>query len=149
MSERNMKDMVAGVHLSHCNQGEYVGSCKFGADDCPALEQEDKCPECKGDGFIFGFVSSFGPEERGDCPTCNGTGEKKLDSADREDVETRIQLARLDADQKGYQAGLKRGREEAMRQVLEDLGLVAEHYKANIDGFVVPWEKWEALKEGK
>ena len=27
-----------GVHMRHCNQGEYVGSCKYGEDDtCPAL----------------------------------------------------------------------------------------------------------------
>jgi hypothetical protein len=25
------------VHLSHCNQGEYLGSCKYGDDDCPAF----------------------------------------------------------------------------------------------------------------
>lgn len=28
-----------GVHMHHCNQGEYVGSCKYGQDDrCPALK---------------------------------------------------------------------------------------------------------------
>lgn len=26
-----------GVHLSHCNFGEYAGVCKYGSDDCPAL----------------------------------------------------------------------------------------------------------------
>lgn len=27
-----------GVHLRHCNQGEYVGSCKYGElDTCPSL----------------------------------------------------------------------------------------------------------------
>lgn len=26
------------VHMSHCNQGLYVGNCKYGKDDtCPAL----------------------------------------------------------------------------------------------------------------
>ena len=25
------------VHLSHCNQGEYLGSCKYGDDDCPTI----------------------------------------------------------------------------------------------------------------
>ena len=39
-------------------------------------EQNDKCPECSGDGFIFGFTSPLGPEERDCCPTCHGTGEK-------------------------------------------------------------------------
>lgn len=28
------------VHLAHCNQGEYRGSCKYGDDDCPALTPE-------------------------------------------------------------------------------------------------------------
>lgn len=27
----------SAVHLSHCNMGEYVGSCKYGESDCPAL----------------------------------------------------------------------------------------------------------------
>lgn len=25
------------VHLYHCDQGDYEGSCKYGEDDCPAL----------------------------------------------------------------------------------------------------------------
>lgn len=29
----------ARVHMHHCNQGEYVGTCKYGQDDrCPALK---------------------------------------------------------------------------------------------------------------
>jgi hypothetical protein len=28
-----------GVHLFHCNQGEYVGSCKYGDEDCPAFKK--------------------------------------------------------------------------------------------------------------
>ncbi len=67
------------------------------------------------------------------------------------EAETRIQLARLDADQEGYQAGLKRGRKEVggleRERVLTTLNLLAEHYEANIDGFVVPRDKWQALKE--
>lgn len=27
-----------GVHFAHCNQGEYVGSCKYGNPDCQALD---------------------------------------------------------------------------------------------------------------
>lgn len=28
-----------GVHMTHCNQGEYMGCCKYNkADTCPALE---------------------------------------------------------------------------------------------------------------
>ena len=28
------------VHLNHCNQGEYIGSCKYGSEQCPAFEGE-------------------------------------------------------------------------------------------------------------
>jgi hypothetical protein len=24
-----------GVHEAHCNQGDYLGSCKYGDEDCP------------------------------------------------------------------------------------------------------------------
>ncbi|MCK4704698.1 MAG: hypothetical protein KAT90_04380 [Gammaproteobacteria bacterium] len=34
-------DNEIGVHMSHCNQGEYVGSCKYGDfEDCPALNDK-------------------------------------------------------------------------------------------------------------
>ena len=37
MTERRaMEDKVAGVHLSHCYQGEFQHSCKFGDVFCPA-----------------------------------------------------------------------------------------------------------------
>jgi hypothetical protein len=38
-----------GVHMHHCNQGEYEGSCKYGQDDkCPALKKPvEKCPALK------------------------------------------------------------------------------------------------------
>lgn len=29
------------VHLAHCNQGEYVGICKYGYEDCPATAAEE------------------------------------------------------------------------------------------------------------
>jgi hypothetical protein len=28
-----------GVHLSHCNQGEWEGVCKYGDINCPALRK--------------------------------------------------------------------------------------------------------------
>lgn len=35
-----------GTHLSHCNQGEYLGSCKYLEDDiCPALKKQGKVDE--------------------------------------------------------------------------------------------------------
>lgn len=38
-----------GVHMHHCNQGEYVGSCKYGQNDtCPALKTPtENCPALK------------------------------------------------------------------------------------------------------
>ena len=36
-----VNEKTHGVHMSHCNQGEYEGSCKYGDfDDCPALSDE-------------------------------------------------------------------------------------------------------------
>ena len=43
-------------------------------------EQNDKCPDCRGRGIRFSIAERF----EFPCPTCNGTGEKKLDSPDRE-----------------------------------------------------------------
>ncbi len=36
--ERDMEANGIGVHLSHCNQGEYMGDCKYGDANCPALK---------------------------------------------------------------------------------------------------------------
>ena len=45
----SMEDKIKGVHLSHCNQGEYIGQCKYGDEaDCPAFEPvipESQTPE--------------------------------------------------------------------------------------------------------
>lgn len=39
MDIRDMKVDKVGVHMSHCNQGEYMGCCKYMEDDtCPALK---------------------------------------------------------------------------------------------------------------
>jgi hypothetical protein len=43
-----------GVHMAHCNQGEYKGSCKYGDKGCPALKMtavqlsytNAVCPDC-------------------------------------------------------------------------------------------------------
>jgi hypothetical protein len=32
-----MTEIKIGVHMSHCNQGENLGSCAYGYDNCPAL----------------------------------------------------------------------------------------------------------------
>ena len=31
------------VHLIHCNQGEFEGSCKYGDADCPAMKAHPEC----------------------------------------------------------------------------------------------------------
>lgn len=30
--------MSKETHMSHCNMGEYEGSCKYGDNDCPAID---------------------------------------------------------------------------------------------------------------
>ena len=38
-----ISDKEKGVHLSHCYQGEYKTTCKYGEPDCPAkLEKSEK-----------------------------------------------------------------------------------------------------------
>jgi hypothetical protein len=29
------------VHMAHCNMGDYLGSCKYGEDKCPAMTYSD------------------------------------------------------------------------------------------------------------
>jgi hypothetical protein len=29
------------VHMAHCNMGDYLGSCKYGEDDCPAMSYSE------------------------------------------------------------------------------------------------------------
>lgn len=33
------KSGQVGVHMTHCNQGEYLGGCKYGELNCPALNR--------------------------------------------------------------------------------------------------------------
>ena len=47
--------MTEQVHKAHCNQGEYVGSCKYGEDDCPAMT-ENVCEHVWSEGIDRGFV---------------------------------------------------------------------------------------------
>jgi hypothetical protein len=44
MNRRKVKSTTVWerIHLSHCNQGEYEGSCKYGDADCPALKKATK-----------------------------------------------------------------------------------------------------------
>jgi hypothetical protein len=32
-----MNQVDKGVHAAHCNMGDYLGSCKYGEEDCPEL----------------------------------------------------------------------------------------------------------------
>ena len=36
MTDREWDGSNRGVHLAHCNRGEYLGVCKYGYFDCPA-----------------------------------------------------------------------------------------------------------------
>ena len=40
MKKSKKKVDDTGGHLTHCNQGEYIGSCKYGDKDCPALNKK-------------------------------------------------------------------------------------------------------------
>ena len=41
LERQKLEEMVAGVHLSHCNQGDSIGSCEFGVKDiCPAFKPQ-------------------------------------------------------------------------------------------------------------
>jgi len=40
------------VHMNHCNQGEFVGVCKYGEEDCPALAQPEQA-EAFNDGVLY------------------------------------------------------------------------------------------------
>jgi hypothetical protein len=59
------------VHLAHCNQGEYKGSCKYGDKDCPALKLNAvqlsylnaECPDC-------GTPIPNGAEDGDSCDNC-------------------------------------------------------------------------------
>ena len=34
------QEQDTAVHMTHCNQGEWEGVCKYGEEDCPALAQQ-------------------------------------------------------------------------------------------------------------
>jgi hypothetical protein len=36
------QEQDTAVHMTHCNQGEWVGVCKYGEEDCPALAQQEQ-----------------------------------------------------------------------------------------------------------
>jgi hypothetical protein len=38
------QEQDTAVHMTHCNQGEWVGVCKYGEEDCPALAQQEQEP---------------------------------------------------------------------------------------------------------
>lgn len=43
--EQSKQDHSTAVHMSHCNQGEWEGVCKYNEEDCPALDQRDELLE--------------------------------------------------------------------------------------------------------
>jgi hypothetical protein len=38
------QEQDTAVHMTHCNQGEWVGVCKYGEENCPALAQQEQEP---------------------------------------------------------------------------------------------------------
>lgn len=40
---------AGGVHMAHCNRGEYLGSCKYGEADCPATTSPASMPQTGGE----------------------------------------------------------------------------------------------------
>lgn len=43
-----------GVHLEHCNRGEYVGSCKYGYALCPAIMSHKHKWKAEYDNILYG-----------------------------------------------------------------------------------------------
>lgn len=37
MTYRSWPEWDHAQHMNHCNQGDYYGSCKYGYEDCPAM----------------------------------------------------------------------------------------------------------------
>ncbi len=60
-----MNSRERGTHMSHCYQGEYEGSCKYGDRDCPAYRPPNICPTCGADQEAWRV--NFGDE-----PCCKG-----------------------------------------------------------------------------
>lgn len=50
-----------GTHMSHCNQGEYIGGCKYGeATTCPALNSETQKEYMKQVMIVYTSTTSAG-----------------------------------------------------------------------------------------
>lgn len=48
MSKHLPRGDIRGQHMSHCNQGELVGRCKYGDEaDCPAMTNQPSQPETR------------------------------------------------------------------------------------------------------
>lgn len=61
------KDWDYEVHMSHCNQGEFEGSCKYGDhDNCPALKIKNKKVK-KIDYVLIDMKAKLYNKNEGDC----------------------------------------------------------------------------------
>lgn len=45
------------VHMTHCNQGEWEGVCKYGEEDCPALAQQEQ--EQEPVAYLYSTIAGF------------------------------------------------------------------------------------------
>ena len=48
----SLEKQDTAVHMIHCNQGEWVGVCKYGEEDCPALAQQEQEPVAIVEGVV-------------------------------------------------------------------------------------------------
>jgi DNA-directed RNA polymerase subunit M/transcription elongation factor TFIIS len=67
--------MFHAAHMSHCNRGENVGTCKYGDRNCPALSgsvAEEVTPKCEDDGCDMerGGPALDTHKEYWRCPEC-------------------------------------------------------------------------------
>ena len=73
-------EIYGGKFLATVDFGDLPKFAEYALEAMGYEQVWDKCPECKGRGIRFNIAERV----EWDCPTCNGTGEKKLDSPDRE-----------------------------------------------------------------
>lgn len=46
-------------HMSHCNQGEYEGTCKYGDEDCPAMHPAPELIDFLDKGEAFNLAKEY------------------------------------------------------------------------------------------
>lgn len=66
------QEQDTAVHMTHCNQGEWEGVCKYGEEDCPALAQQEQEPVARmhadGSGRIISQATYDEAQRQGGVP---------------------------------------------------------------------------------